>query len=46
MVAQAISSGFIEINGEVKTLQDALIQSINDSAEGYSVMANVSLVVE
>ena len=41
MVAQAISSGFIEINGEVKTLQDALIQSINDSAEGYSVMADI-----
>lgn len=41
MVAQAISSGFIEINGEVKTLQDALIQSVNDSAEGYSVMADI-----
>ncbi len=41
MVAQAISSGFIEINGEVKTLQDALIQSVNDSAEGYSVMAGI-----
>ena len=41
MVSQAIASGFIEINGEVKTLQDALIQSINDSAEGYSVMANI-----
>lgn len=41
MVSQAIASGFIEINGEVKTLQDALIQSVNDSAEGYSVMANI-----
>ena len=41
MVAQAISSGFIVINGEVKTLQDALIQSVNDSAEGYSVMADI-----
>ena len=41
MVAQALSSGFIEINGEVKSLQDALIQSVNDSTEGYSVMADV-----
>ncbi len=41
MVAQAMSSGFIEINGEVKSLQDALIQSVNDSTEGYSVMADV-----
>lgn len=41
MVAQAMSTGFIEINGEVQTLQDALIQSINDSAEGYSVMAEI-----
>lgn len=40
MVQQALTSGFIEINGEIKTLQDALLQSINDSAEGYSVMAN------
>lgn len=41
MVAQAMTTGFIEINGEVQTLQDALIQSINDSAEGYSVMADI-----
>ena len=41
MVAQAMASGVININGEVKTLQDVLIQSINDSAEGYSVMADI-----
>lgn len=41
MVAEAMASGVIEINGEIKTLQDALIQSVNDSAEGYSVMADV-----
>lgn len=40
MVQQALASGFIEINGEIKTLQDALLKSINNSAEGYSVMAN------
>ena len=41
MVAQAMTSGFIEINGEVKTLQDALLQSIDESAEGYSIIASV-----
>ena len=41
MVAQAMASGVININGELKTLQDALIQSVNDSAEGYSVMADI-----
>ena len=41
MVAEALASGFIEINGEVKTLQDALLENINNSAEGYSVMADV-----
>jgi 4-hydroxy-3-methylbut-2-enyl diphosphate reductase IspH len=41
MVAQAMSSGVIEINGEIKSLQDAMIESINSSAEGYSVMAQV-----
>ena len=41
MVAQAMSSGFIEINGEIKSLQEAMIESIDNSAKGYSVMANV-----
>ena len=41
MVQTALQTGVIEIDGEVKSLQDALLQSINDSAEGYSVMADV-----
>ena len=41
MVQTALQTGIIEIDGEVKSLQDALLQSINDSAEGYSVMADV-----
>lgn len=41
MVQQALASGFIEINGEIKTLQDALLQSINESKNAYSVMSNV-----
>ena len=41
MVANALTTGIIEINGEVQTLQDILINSINDSVEGYSVMSDV-----
>ena len=41
MVADAMSSGFIDINGEIKTIQDALIDSVNSSAEAYSVMGAV-----
>lgn len=41
MVAEAMASGVININGEIKTLQDALLESINNSAEGYSVMSEV-----
>ena len=41
IVAKALASGFIEINGEVQNLQDVLLESINNSAEGYSVMSNV-----
>lgn len=41
IVAKALASGFIEINGEVKNLQEVLLESINNSAEGYSVMSNV-----
>lgn len=41
MVVSALTTGIIEINGEVQTLQDTLINSINDSVEGYSVMSNV-----
>lgn len=41
MVAEAMASGVININGEIKTLQDALLDSINNSVEGYSVLGNV-----
>ena len=41
MVQQALTTGFIELNGEVQSVQDVLINSINESAEGYSVMAEV-----
>ena len=41
MVAEAMSNGFIEINGEVQTLQEAMLNSINDSADAYSAMSEV-----
>ena len=41
IVQQALTSGFIELNGEIQSVQDVLINSINESAEGYSVMAEV-----
>ena len=41
LVAESMKTGLVEINGEVKTLQDALLGSINDSAEGYSAMASI-----
>ena len=41
MVQQALTSGFLELNGEIQSVQDVLINSINESAEGYSVMAEV-----
>ena len=41
MVQQALTTGFIELNGEVQSIQDVLINSINETAEGYSVMAEV-----
>jgi small-conductance mechanosensitive channel len=41
IVQQALSSGFIELNGEIQTVQDLLINSINNSVEGYSAMASV-----
>ena len=41
LVASALTNGFIEINGEVQTLQDVLVNSINDSVEGYSIMSDV-----
>ena len=41
MVANALTSGIIEINGEVQTLQNVLLESINNSADGYSVMSDI-----
>ena len=41
MVVDALTTGFIEINGEIQTLQHVLVNSINDSIEGYSVMGDV-----
>lgn len=40
MVQDALQTGAIEIDGNIKSVQDALIESINQSADGYSVMAN------
>jgi hypothetical protein len=34
----AISFKFVEINGEITSIQDLLMESINNTAEGYSVM--------
>ena len=41
IVGEALTSGFIEINGEIQSVQDVLINNINETAEGYSVMAEV-----
>ena len=41
IVQQALTSGFLEINNEVQTLQDVLLDSINNSADAYSIMSGV-----
>ena len=41
IVAEALTNGFIEINGEIQSVQDVLMDSINNSVDGYSVMADV-----
>ena len=41
MVAEALSTGFLEINDEMQSIQTLLLESINESADGYSVMADV-----
>ena len=38
MVQSVLTSGFVEINGEITSIQDLLMESINNTAEGYSVM--------
>lgn len=41
MVQEALTTGFIEINGEMQSIQDALINNINQSADAYSAMAEI-----
>ena len=41
MVQEALTSGFMELNGEILSVQDVLINSINESADAYSVMSEV-----
>ena len=38
LVQSALTSGFVELNGEVKSLQDLLIENINNTIDAYSVM--------
>lgn len=38
MVQSALTSGFVEVNGEIKSIQEILIESINSSANAYSVL--------
>lgn len=46
MVQEALLTGFVEVNGEVVTLQEAMLETIEDSTDAYSVMGNYALVVE
>lgn len=41
MVSEALTSGFIELNGEMQSVQDVLINSINESVDAYSVLSEV-----
>ena len=41
MVQEALSTGFVEINGEVITIQEAILENIEDSTDAYSVMGAV-----
>ena len=41
IVAESLTSGFIEINGEVQSLQNFLLNSVDESAQAYSAMSNV-----
>ena len=41
MVQKALTSGFIELNGKMQSIQSLLLDTINESADGYSVMADV-----
>ena len=46
MVQEALLTGFVEVNGEVITIQEAILETIEDSTDAYSVMGNYALVVE
>ena len=47
MVKQALDTGvFTDIDGNIKTLQTALMDFANESSEYFGVMGNVALVVE
>jgi DNA repair exonuclease SbcCD ATPase subunit len=41
MIQQGLTSGFIELNGEIMSIQELLTKSVDESAQAYSVMANV-----
>lgn len=41
MVKDALTTGFIELNGEMQSIQDVLINNINQSADAYSAMAEI-----
>ena len=41
MVQEALLTGFVEVNGEVVTLQEAILETIEDSTDAYSVMGAV-----
>ena len=40
-VQEALTSGFMELNGEMQSIQDVLLNSINESADAYSIMSEV-----
>ena len=47
MVKQALDTGvFTDIDGNIKTLQTALMDFANTSSDYFGVMGNVALVVE
>ena len=41
IVQKSLTDGFIELSGEVQSIQDLLLNSINSSADAYSVMGQV-----
>ena len=41
MVQEALSTGFVEVNGKVVTIQEAILKNIEDSTDAYSVMGAV-----